>query len=197
MYAYRTSGGESISVLAAHHDYPAVTYAAVHHTGGCGWRIHADVVKEHVDERSLCSGAGAVSQMSQTREVSFFGTTDGGTFTSAPPAVQTADADVVGSRSQSDCGDGKGSSARLVRTTLARETAVVGGVSVAVVRIRIDGTITGRIRGTSTDLLTLVVGTGLPVRWQRSVDSLADAFGSTVRYQEQAQFDLVSLAPQT
>ena len=84
-----------------------------------------------------------------------------------------------------------------MRTTLARETAVVGGVSVAVVRIRIDGTITGRIRGTSTDLLTLVVGTGLPVRWQRSVDSLADAFGSTVRYQEQAQFDLVSLAPQT
>ena len=68
-------------------------------------------------------------------------------------------------------------------------------MTVAVVRIRIDGTITGRIRGTSIDLLTLVAGTGLPVRWQRSVDTLADAFGSTVRYQEQAQFDLVSLHP--
>ena len=84
-----------------------------------------------------------------------------------------------------------------MRATLGRGTVVIGGVTVAVVRIRIDGTITGRIRGTSTDLLTLVASTGLPVRWERSVDTLADAFGSTVRYQEQARFELVSLTPQT
>jgi hypothetical protein len=84
-----------------------------------------------------------------------------------------------------------------VRTLLGYGTASVGGVPVDVVRIRIDGTLTGRVRGTSVDLLTLVASTGLPVRWERSVDTIADAFGSSVRYQEQAQFDLVSLTPST
>jgi hypothetical protein len=73
----------------------------------------------------------------------------------------------------------------------------LGGVPVEVVKIRIAGTMTGRVRGTSTDVLTLVAATGLPVRWERTVDTLADAFGASVRYVEQAQFDLVSLTPQT
>ena len=96
MYEYRTSGGEQVSVLAARHDYPSATYAAVRHTSGCGWQIHAAVVQEHVDERTMCTGPDGISQVSQTRGVSFFGTTDGGTFTCRPAAVMATPADVAG-----------------------------------------------------------------------------------------------------
>jgi hypothetical protein len=197
VYEYRTAGGESISVLGADHDYPATTYSVVRRTGGCGWQIHSEVIKEHVDERTMCTQAAGVLQLAQSREVTFFGTTDGGTFTCDPPQVQTTPGDVPGARATSVCGDGKGSQAQLDRTTLGSDTATVGGLVVDVIRIRVTGTLTGRVRGTSLDLLTVVAATGLPVRWERSVDTLADAFGSTVRYQEQARFDLVSLTPST
>jgi hypothetical protein len=197
VYAYATAGGESVSVLGAHHDYPAMTYAAVHRTGGCGWTIQSEVIKEHVDRREMCTQAGSVLQLLQSREVTFFGTTEGGAYTCTPPQVQTTPLDGPGSRFLGDCGDGHGSTAHLVRTTLGRGTVLVGGVAVEVVQIRVDGTLTGKVRGTSSDLLTLVAATGLPVHWVRSIDTLADAFGTTVRYQEQARFDLQSLTPQT
>jgi hypothetical protein len=197
VYAYATTGGEAVSILGAHHDYPALTYASVHPTGGCRWEIDAEVVQEHVDERQMCTGDGSVSQLSQSRRVTFFGTTDGGTYTCAPPQVQLAPGDQAGSHIVVDCGDGKGSTAHLVRTTVGFGTATVGGQVVAVVRIRVDGTLTGRIRGASQDLLTLVAATGLPVHWQRMVDTMAQAFGTNVHYVEHATFDLQSLVPQT
>jgi hypothetical protein len=197
VYSYRTSGGESITVLGAHHDYPTTTYAAVHRTGGCGWQIRAEVVKEHVDERTMCSQADGLLQLGQTRQVEFFGNRDGGSYTCAPPQVQFTVGDAPGGTSSADCADADGGAAHLVRTFLGASQVTVGGVAVEVVRIRIDGTITGRARGTSSDTLTLVAGTGLPVRWERSVDTVADAFGASVRYVEHATFDLTSLTPQT
>ncbi len=197
VYRYRTSGGESISVLGARHDYPADTYAVVRHTGGCGWQMRAEVVREHVDEREMCSEPGRLLQLVQAREVEFFGTRDGGRFRCEPPQVQHGSEDVAGSTTAVDCSDGKGSSARLVRTTLGTGRMEVASVEVDVIRLRVDGTMTGRVRGTSTDLLTVVAATGLPVVWDRTVDSVADAFGASVRYQEHARFDLVSLTPAT
>ncbi len=197
VYAFRTAGGESISVLGARHDYPAETYATVRHTGGCGWDIHAEVVKEHVDDRTMCTGPTGVDQFTQSRQVTFFGSTDGATFTFHPPQVQFAAGDAPGTRAGVDCGDGKGTQGHLVRTTLGYATVTVGGVAVPVVKIRVGGTLTGRVRGTSLDLLTFDVASGLPVRWERSVDTMADAFGTSVRYQEHVVFDLVSLTPAT
>jgi hypothetical protein len=197
VYQYRTAGGESVSLLSAHHDYPADTYAVVRHTGGCGWHIRAEVVREHVDERTMCSEAGRLLQHAQSREVEFFSTRDGGEYRCDPPQVQHAVGDRRGATSVVDCTDGKGSFARLVRTTLGSEQLVVGGVPVEVLRLRVDGTLTGRYRGTSVDLLAIDAATGLPLVWERSVDTQADAFGSSIRYQEQARFDLVSLTPAT
>jgi hypothetical protein len=197
VYAYATSGGESVSILSAHHNYPAMTYASVQPTGGCGWRIHADVIKEHVDEREMCTEGGTVSQLSQTRRVTFFGTTDGGTYTCRPPQVQFSAGDAVGSKVAVDCGDGKGSSAHLVRTIVGYDTVTLGGQAVEVVRVQVDGVLSGRINGSSQDLMTLVRATGLPVHWQRMVDTMAQAFGANVHYVEHATFDLQSLTPQT
>ena len=197
VYEYRTSGGETVSLLGARHDYPATTFAVVHHTGGCGWRIRAEVVREHIDERRMCSDPDRVLQHEQSRQVEFFGTKDGAAYVCDPPQVQHAGGDGEGATTTVDCGDGRGSSARLVRTTLGLGQAMVGGLAVEVVRLRIDGTLTGRYRGTSVDLLTLDAATGLPVTWERSVDTVAEAFGASIRYREQARFDLVSLTPTT
>jgi hypothetical protein len=197
VYAYATSGGESISLLGSRHDYPAVTYASVEPTGGCGWRIHASLIQEHVDERQMCTEDGSVAQLAQSRRVTFFGTTDGGTYTCHPPQVQAGPREGAGARQVVACGDGEGSSAHLVRTLQGFGTVTLGGQTVEVVRIRVEGVLSGRIRGTSLDTLTFVRSTGLPVHWERMVDTVAHAFGGDVRYVEHATFDLQSLAPQT
>ena len=105
MYRYRTSGGESVSVLGAHHDYPPETFAVVRHTGGCGWTIRAEVVREHVDERRMCSDPDRLLQLEQSREVEFFGTRDGGAFVCDPPQVQHRLGEDVGATWTGDCGD--------------------------------------------------------------------------------------------
>lgn len=196
VYRYRTAGGESISVLGAHHDYPAETFAVVRRTGGCGWHIRAEVVREHVDEREMCSEPGRLLQHSQSRQVEFFGTRDGGSFACEPPQVQHAVGDQPGASWRGTCADGRAAAA-LVRTTLGTGQVTIDGVTVDVVRFRVDGTLTGFTRGTSTDLLTVVAATGLPVVWERSVDTVADAFGASVRYQEHVRFELLSLTPAT
>jgi hypothetical protein len=74
----------------------------------------------------------------------------------------------------------------------------VGGVPVDAVHIAIDGTFTGKATGRSHDELWLAEATGMTLRWDRMVDTMADAaFGAQVRYQEQASFVLVSLTPRT
>jgi hypothetical protein len=196
VYRYRTTGGENVSVLGAHHNYPAETFAVVTHTGGCGWHVRAEVVREHVDERQMCSEPGQLLQVEQTRTVEFFGTRDGGGFVCDPAQVQHAVGDGDGATWSGSCGDGRGSAA-LVRTTLGTGQMTIGGVTVDVIRLRVDGTLTGFTRGTSRDLMTVVAATGLPVIWERTVDTVADAFGGSVRYQEQARFELVSLTPAT
>lgn len=197
VYRYRTAGGESVSLLGASHTYPAETFAVIRQTGGCGWEIRAEVIEEHVDRRTMCSEADHVLQLEQERAITFFGTTDGGTYVCSPPQVQHRVGDAPGATATSICGDGDGASARMVRTTVRYGRATVGGVTVDTVTVRVDGTMTGRVRGTSMDLYTLVASTGLPIRVERSVDTIADAFGTSIRYQEQATFDLASLTPQT
>jgi hypothetical protein len=129
--------------------------------------------------------------------VTFFGTTDGASMRCTPAQVQYVLGDPAGAREVSSCSDGKGADAAMTRTVLRYGTATIGGVAVDTVTYRVDGTMTGRVRGTSMDLYTVVQATGLPVHMERTVDTVADAFGTSIRYHEQATFDLVSLTPQT
>lgn len=151
---------------------------------------------EHTDERVLCSEPGRLLQLEQTRLVTFFGTTDGGRFTCNPPQVQHTVGDGPGTTSVTDC-VGDGATARLTRRTLGEGTMTIGGTTVPVIRLRIDGLVSGRVSGTSVDLLTIEATTGLPLDWERSTDNLANAFGASIRYKEQARFTLVSLTPTT
>ncbi|MBV8234559.1 MAG: hypothetical protein JO075_02545 [Acidimicrobiia bacterium] len=196
VYAYRTTGGESISVAGASHSYPPETYATVRHLGGCQWLNENDVIKEHVDKRTLCSEPGHLLQLEQSREVTFFGKTDGGDYVCAPPETQHDTTEQVGATTVGTCTASDGSAARIEATYLGHEPVQVGGASVDAVHLHLHSTLTGRAQGTADEQFWLLPHSGLVLRWDRSVDTMADAaFGANVHYQEQATFLLESLTP--
>lgn len=196
VYSYRASGGESISVAGANHDYPERSYATLRHSDGCLWELQLDVIEEHRDELVLCSEAGRVLQLEQGRTVSFFGKQDGVRNRCEPSQLFHAVGETPGTATVVECGDGKGNHARMTRTYLGSETMQIDQVEVDVERIRLDGSFSGKAEGTSVDELWLVSSTGMIARWTRYVDTKADAaFGAKVTYRESASFVLESLQP--
>jgi hypothetical protein len=196
VYSYRASGGESISVAGANHDYPERSYATLRHADGCLWELQLDVIEEHRDELLLCSEPGRVLQLEQGRTVSFFGKQDGVRNRCEPSQLFHAVGETPGTATVVQCGDGKGNHAQMTRTYLGSETMQIDQVEVDVERIRLDGTFSGKAEGTSVDELWLVSSTGMIARWTRYVDTKADAaFGAKVTYRESASFVLESLEP--
>jgi hypothetical protein len=199
VYAYRASGGEKISVFGASHQYPERVYATVRHLGGCRWEHRNDVIEEHVDRRELCNEGGAHLQLGQAREVEFFGKRDGGNMRCDPPALQHATKDAPGATSTAKCVDAKtGDHATVLRTFLGLQSLSIDGRSVEAVHYEVESTFTGHATGTSVDRLWVLPETGMTLRWDRTVDTMANAsFGAEVRYQEEASFVLESLQPAT
>lgn len=196
VYTYRTTGGERVSMLNTSRSYPPEIYATVRHTGGCAWEHRMDVLEEHVDITILCSEPGRVSQLSQERRIAFFGIADGAMLPCDPPALRHAADQAAGATASGSCGDGETTSA-LTATYLGAEPIDVGGVVVQAARVRVDGTFTGKQQGTSVDDYWIDPATGLTLRWDRSTETDAVAFGAQVHYVEEASFALVSLTSQT
>jgi hypothetical protein len=197
VYSYRTTGGESISMFGASHTYPDETHATVRHLGGCKWDNTNDVIKEHTDHRTLCSRGGQFLQLAQGREVEFFGQRDGQTYTCDPGELQSAVADTTGTTSTDVCTAADGSKATIKRSVLNDETMNIGGATVKAVRFRLDSTMTGRANGAATETFWISPVTGLTLRWERSVDTMANSAFGEIRYQEQATFVLESLEPRS
>ncbi len=194
VYAYRTTGGEEISLFGAHHDYPERTFATVRHLGGCSWEARNDVVAEHIDIRTLCNDDRSFLQTRQERQVTFFGQKDGAAMDCEPPLNLYTAGDPKGTRTVTTCRDGEGSDVRLESVYLGMDDVKIGGELVEAVHVRDDGTATGRVNGTSMDELWLDPRTGLTLKWVRTVDTIATAFGGAkVHYTEDATFLLESL----
>lgn len=198
VYAYRATGGERISMFGASHEYPERVYATVRHLGGCRWEHRNDVIEEHVDERVLCNQGDTLLQLRQSRDVEFFGQRDGANMHCDPPALLHDARDEPGATSTAVCSDGDGNHARMKRTYIGVDPVSIGGRIVDAVHFRMDATFEGMATGTSEDLLWVSPETGMTLRWDRTVDTMADAsFGASVRYQEEASFVLESLTPAT
>lgn len=196
VYVYRATGGERISIFGASHDYPERIHATITHLDGCLWEHRNEVVEEHVDIRTMCSNTHGLFQHDQTREVSFFGQRDAITSRCDPPQLQHGPGEETGARSTVTCSDGEGNEATLTRTYLGHEPSDVGGQMLDAVHIRIDATFTGKAEGSSEDHFWVSPSTGLPYRWDRTVDTVTDAgWGAQVAYQEEASFVLESPEP--
>lgn len=196
VYAYRAKGREQVSILGAHHEYPERIYATVRHLDGCRWEHRNDVIKEHVDRREWCSQSGQLTQLSQGREVEFFGQRDGSSATCSPPMVIHKVGDGPGTTYEGEC-SGEATTAKIRRTIVDDDDFVVGDISVEAVHIRIESTFTGMATGTSDEDIWLDAATGMTLRWDRVVDTDADSAFGKVHYSENASFTLESLDPRT
>jgi hypothetical protein len=137
-----------------------------------------------------------VLQLVQERQVEFFGTRDGARMICDPPlALNETAADDDEARTTTVCTDGA-SEAKLDAEFREPVEMRIGGETVRAIRLFVAGTVTGRVNGTSTDDFYFDPDTGMTVKWVRTVDTKADAFGGAkVRYQEDASFVLESLDP--
>ena len=197
VYSYRTSGGESVSVAGASHKYPERTYATVRYLDGCNWEIRNDVIEEHTDRRIMCSQYGTLTQLVQERQVEFFGQRDGMEVACKPPMLMSRVGEPISTVTIGDCNTDE-LSVRTRRSVAGYADVPIGGRSVPAVHLVIDAEFSGRANGTAHEELWLARDTGMTLRWQRTVDTVADAaFGAKVRYQENATFVLESLTPQT
>jgi hypothetical protein len=197
VYAYKARGRESVSVLGAHHDYPSEIFATVRHLGGCKWEHRNQVIAEHVDTRTLCSEAGRYKQIQQTRDIEFFGQREAPSLSCKPAQVHHSVGDKAGAKTTANCTDGEGTKAVVVRTYTGAETIKVGGRPVDALRIELHSTMSGKTNGTADDRLWIHPQTAMTLRWDRTVDTMATAYGAQVRYVEDASFVLESLDPRS
>src|SRR5439155_624470 len=119
-------------------------------------------------------------------------------FTFAPPMLVSASSEAAGTKSVAMGSDATGDTVTVHRTYEGRVPLAIGGKTIAAVRIHLAGTSAGKSQGTFVDDLWLDPVTGLTLRWDRTVDEVADAsFGARVHYTEKASFVLESLTPRT
>jgi hypothetical protein len=198
VYAYETDGGESISLGGAHHEYPSTTYATVRHTDGGLWDVAWPLIKEHVDSYRFASGRGRALQLSEGQRVTFYGQTDGMTYTSDPPQV-VADVNAA-PNSHADFvfrGANQADYAENRLTYLGRERVRIGTATIEAFHTVIDATLHGKAEGRSRVEMWLHPDTGAVLKMRRTLDSTAHAVFGTVHYAERATFVLRSLTPQT
>ena len=197
VYVYDTTGGESISMFGARHDYPAQSYASVHRLAGGAWQMDVTVVKEHVDHYTFGAEPGRDVESAQGREVTFFGQTDGATYSADPPALLADAAAVPGSATEAVFRGADGSTARSRIVSVGRQEISVGGTAVDTYAITLDSVMSGKASGSEHDQVWLDPTTGLIVKLHRDIDTQAHAVFGNVRYIEHATFSLHSRTPNT
>ena len=195
VYAYAAKGRESISILGAHHDYPDEVFATVRHLDGCRWEHQNQVIEEHVDTRILCSESGRYKQIQQMRSIEFFGKREAPVLRCEPAQVHHAIEDEPGAKTTAHCTDGEGTEATIVRTFEGIRKLDVGDQVVEAVKFSLHSLMSGKTNGTADDHLWIHPKTGMTLRWDRQVDTMATAYGAQVHYLEDASFVLKSLDP--
>ncbi len=196
VYAYRTTGGESVSMFGAKHDYPERSFATVRKIDGCGWEHRLEVIAEHVDIRGYCGEGGVLRQLFYETHITFLGKRE---VRSMPcePVINLHRREIAAGDAQNvSCSDGAGSQARMTRTFHGTVPITIGGEKVEAFKVTIAARMSGNTKGTSRNTLWVEPTTGLTLRWDRTTDTLAKAYGATVRYKENASFVLEALAPQ-
>jgi len=197
VYAYRTTGGETISLAGASHSYPAETYGTVRSRGGCQWQTEFDVIKEHVEKHVVCSERGRLLDVETVRSITFFGRTETEDARCDPPLVDHTTDEPAGTTLRGVCRSSD-STINVALTFVGREPMRTGDQDVQAIHLDIHADLSGRAKGTDDDHMWLDPQTGLVLRWIRSSDADADAaFGATIHYRERATFVLESLTPST
>lgn len=194
VYDYATSGYESVDALGgARHDYPASS-AVTYSRSGCGTEERWQPLEGRVGVTRTCPGprGGEVRGTFQQRE--FFGRSQSETYVCDPGVLVLPREPRAGQRWTASCTSGDSTATFDVRV-VALESLDVEGRPVPVVRVRLDGTLTGTTRGTSDREVWLTRDTGLLVQAVGETDTDADTPAGVVRYRESYRLRLQSLTP--
>ena len=170
---------------------------------GC-WRFRVDYNEAHWQDWHFCEVDGALVERGGTTYQRWdFGAlvvenvTD---FSCDPPHAMDDPSVEPGATWEQSCSgtsdqiDGVATSAGPA-TFVGVEDLDVGGTTVTARHLRQDRTLSGAQTGTTTNDVWFDVGTGLPVRMERSVEIDSDSPVGAIRYTESGWWQLTSLTP--
>ena len=193
VYVYRTHGFEKTDALTGvTHRYPARSTITV--TGDpCGFRLRWDVLEGRSTTWTVCVGPGRWTLASQDERHTFFGRTERTTYTCSDTPFRPA-GDEPEAPFGVACSTGSADE-RGPGRVVARETLRMGGRRVETVHVRRRTSLTGSIRGRSTQDAWLARESGVPVRLDLTTDTTNDSAVGDVHYEEAVSLRLESLAP--
>jgi hypothetical protein len=192
VYVYATDGFERTDVLGATHRYPRSSTITVT-ADPCGFRLRWDVLKGRSTTWTVCVAGGGWEVATQDERHTFFGRTERTTYTCTDTPLRPA-GDRPGTTFDVSCTTGAADERGRGRV-VARETLRVAGEPVATVHVRRRTTLTGGIRGRSTQDAWLARDTGVPVRLVMTTDTRNDSAVGDVHYEEDVSLQLRSLSP--
>jgi hypothetical protein len=194
VYRYATEGFEEVDALGgARHDYPAtttVTYARA----DCGTEERWQPLRERVGAATSCAGTDGDELRATYQRREFFGQSQEKSYRCDPGLLLRPAEPRPGRTWRGTCRSAD-STAAFSGRVVALEDLVVDGTRVPVVRVRLDGTLTGSTRGRSDREVWLRRADGLLVQAVGRTDTDADTPGGTVRYRESYRLRLLSLQP--
>jgi hypothetical protein len=190
VYAYETSGSESIGVPGGTRSYPKSSTITVENTG-CGVMEDWQPNNQHSETRQLCLHRGSVRLASFSTYVAFFGVGSTESYTCGSDAVVYSPDMTIGQSTTFTCNSSDSATKQTV-TPDGFEHLTVDGTSVRVLHITIASLLMGEDHGTSTQELWLTTDHCVLVKNTGQID----ATQRNVNYHEKYSLSLQHLAPQ-
>lgn len=162
--------------------------------GSCGTIDEWQPLQGRISTNTVCRGRDGHEPRRSTQRREFFGQSETQDLICDPGLVLIPYRAKVGSTSTGRCRSSD-SEVRLTVRVLESGTRVVAGERTAAVRVRIDGRLTGKTRGTTFRDEWFTPG-GLLLSAVGTTDSDRDTTGGTVHYSERFELSVESLRPQ-
>jgi hypothetical protein len=191
VYAYRTSGGESLNLVGVARSFPPSTSMIVA-DGQCA-NVSWVPITQHTESTTVCNSAsGALTVPKLVTDESIAGSTTTSTIDCPASTYLLPPAARPGQRWSAACSlANPAEKIMLAGQAIGPSKMEVGGHRVSVMHTRVTLTFTGAEHGTNPTDYWIVPGTGLIVREHETVGVTQ----GSVRYSENMDTTLTSLAP--
>lgn len=190
VYAYTTTGRESIGVPGGSRSYPDTSTITVENSG-CGVIEDWQPNNQHSETRELCLHHGTVRLAAFSTHIAFFGVGSTESYTCGRDAVVYSPDMTLGQSTSFTC-DSADSAAKQTVTPDGFDHLSVDGTSVRVLHITVASVLMGQNHGTSTQQLWLTTDHAVLVKNTGQIDATQRG----VNYHEKYTLSLQHLTPQ-
>lgn len=202
VYVFEGSGTDRLDPPPMEQAQGPTMPASVTHEADSCWTFRIDYSTNHWQSWRYCPRDGGLDEVGGRT----FQRWDFGAFASETTSSFECDAPTI--RADQEVGDSwtqscTGSSTGVEGTTLSEgpvrfvgtETLDIGGEAVRAHRYRRERTTSGNQSGSESSEVWFSAETGMPLRNERQLDAVSDTLIGEVRYSEEGEFELSSLAP--